>query len=195
MIPHTFCNGVPMRSGRLALALVCVLALASLDASSQSRPPAPPKRGPDTLLQLSIAAATQGLAQPFKGITTNGKIEPNLFPIASTGVSTEPVRVAAAGFLASLTPQQRWRALFSVNDDEWRKWANQSYYVRQGVSFLEMTDAQREAAFGVLRAALSARGVQQTRDVMRLNTTLAELMDGNFDEYGEWQYYMTLLGT
>jgi hypothetical protein len=182
-------------SARLRLAAACVLAAALLDASSQTRPAAPPKRSPDTLLQLSIAAATRGLAEPFKGITTNGKIEPNLFPIASTGVSTESVRAATVAFLASLTPQQRWRTLFSVNDDEWRKWMNTSYYVRAGVSFQELTDAQREAALGVLRAALSARGLQLTRDVMRLNETLAELTDGNFDEYGEWQYYMTVLGT
>ena len=110
------------------------------------------------LLQLSIAAATAGLAEPFKGVTANGRVEPGLFPIASTGVSTEPVRVATERFLAKLTPQQRWKTLFSVNDDEWRKWMNQSFYVRQGVSFLEMTDEQREAAFGLLRAALSTKG-------------------------------------
>jgi hypothetical protein len=176
------------------LALMCVATFV-LRVSSQARPPAPPKRPPDTLLQMSIAAATTGLAEPFKGITTSGRVEPGLFPVAKSGVSTEPVRVATDTFLASLTPAQRWKTLFSVNDDEWRKWANQSFYVRQGMSFLEMTDAQREAAFGMLRAALSARGVQQTRDIMRLNTTLAELMDGNFDEYGEWQYYVTVMGT
>ncbi len=175
------------------LAVLCVAAM-TLRASSQSRPPAPPKRGPDTLLHLSIAAATAGLAQPFKGVTTNGKVEPGLFAIAPSGVSTEPVRVATEKFLASLAPAQRWKTLFAVNDDEWRKWANQSFYVRQGMSFLEMTDVQREAAFAMLRAALSARGLQQTRDIMRLNHTLAELMDDNFDEYGEWQYYISVMG-
>ena len=175
------------------LAAICFLAVA-ISASSQSRPPAPPKRGPDVLLQLSIAAATTGLAEPYKGVTTNGRVESGLFPIASTGVSTEPVRIATDRFLASLTPQQRWKTLLSVNDEEWRKWMNQSFYVRQGVSFLEMTDEQREAAFGMLRAALSAKGFQQTRDIMRLNHTLAELTDDNFDEYGEWQYNVTVMG-
>ena len=42
--------------------------------------------------------------------------------------------------------------MFAIDDDEWRKWMNQSFYVRQGVSFLEMSEAQREAAFGLLRA-------------------------------------------
>jgi hypothetical protein len=184
-----------MARSRLPIGLTAICALAlTIHASSQSRPPAPPKRSPDVLLQLSIAAATAGLAQPFKGVTASGKVEPGLFALASTGLSTEPVRVATETFLAKLTPQQRWKTLFSINDDEWRKWMNTSFYVRQGVSFLEMTDEQREAAFGVLRAALSARGLQQTRDIMRLNHTLAELTDGNFDEYGEWQFYITVMG-
>ncbi len=180
-------------------ALLCMLAAIFCDApamtaSAQPRAPAPPKRGPDTLLQLSIAAATAGLAEPFKGISTSGGVERGLFPIASTGVSTEPVRMATDRFLASLSPEQRWKTLLSVNDEEWRKWMNQSFYVRQGMSFLEMTDEQRETAFGMLKAALSAKGFQQTRDVMRLNHTLAELTDGNFDEYGEWQYFLTVMG-
>ena len=29
---------------------------------------------------------------------------------------------------------------------------------------------------------------------MRLNDTLAELSGGNFDEYGEWRYHITVMG-
>ena len=110
-------------------------------------------------------------------------------------MSTAPVRAAAEAFLASLTAPQRATTLKTVDDPEWRKWMNQSFYVRDGVSFLDMSPAQREAAFGLLRAGLSARGLKQTRDIMRLNETLAELNDGNFDELGEWRYYMTVMGT
>src|SRR4051812_42654181 len=35
------------------------------------------------------------LAEPFVGITTNGTVQPGLFSISSTGVSTAPVRRAA----------------------------------------------------------------------------------------------------
>jgi hypothetical protein len=179
----------------LASLLVALLVALMLqpEALSQSRP-APRKRGPEELRRLSIQAEVPGLAEPFKGITTNGQIEPGLFSIRSTGVSTAPVRKAADVFLASLTKAQRDKTTFPVDDVEWRKWMNQSFYVRQGVSFLEMTEAQRETAFGLLRASLSARGLKQTRDIMRLNQTLGELNDNNFDEYGEWQYYMTLMG-
>ncbi len=159
------------------------------EALSQS-PQAPRKRGPEELQRLSIQAEVPGLAEPFKGITTNGQIEPGLFSIRSTGVSTAPVRKAADVFFASLTKAQRDKTTYAVDDVEWRKWMNQSFYVRQGVSFLEMTEAQRETAFGLLRASLSAKGLKQTRDIMRLNQTLGELNDNNFDEYGEWQYYL-----
>jgi hypothetical protein len=163
-------------------------------SSSQSSPQAPRKRPPDELRRLSIEAETPGLAQPFKGITRNGELEAGLFSIRSTGVSTEPVRRAAETFLAGLTKPQRDKTTFAVDDDEWRKWMNQSFYTRQGVSFLEMTDAQREKAFGLLRAALSAKGLKQTRDIMRLNETLAELMTHDFDFLGEWRYHITVMG-
>ena len=143
--------------------------------------------------QRSEAAERTGLAEPFTGITTDGQVMPGLFPIQSTGVSTAPVRQAAEQFLAALTAEQRARTLFPVDDPEWRKWMNQHFYVRQGVSFLELSDAQREAAFSLLRASLSARGLQLTRDIMRLNETLAELT-GDHEFLGEWLYFITVLG-
>src|SRR5436190_6981446 len=144
--------------------------------------------------QMSIDAETRGLAEPFKGITTHGTVQPDLFPIRSTGVSTEPVRKAAAAFLAALEPGQRSKTLFPVDDVEWRKWMNQDFYVRQGVSFKEMSEAQRESAFGLMRASLSAKGLQLSRDIMKLNYTLGELNDNDFVRYGEWAYWITMMG-
>jgi hypothetical protein len=144
--------------------------------------------------RMSEEAERKGLAEPFKGITTNGQITPNLFPIRSTGVSTAPVRNAAEKFLATLTSEQRGRTMFPIGDPEWRKWMNQHFYRRQGVSFKELTEGQREAAFDLMRAALSARGMQLTRDIMRLNETLAELT-GDHEFLGEWLYFITIMGT
>ena len=144
---------------------------------------------------MSRAAEEKGLAEPFKGITTHGEVVKGLFPLRSTGVSTEPVRVAAEKFLAALTEDQRRKTVFAVDDVEWRKWMNQSFYVRQGVGFNEMSEAQREAAFGLMRASLSAKGLQLSRDIMKLNHTLGELNHDNFVEYGEWLYWITVMGT
>ena len=145
--------------------------------------------------QRSVEAETQGLAEPFKGVTTGGQLMPGLFALRSSGVSTEPVRRAADAFLASLDGPQRTRVAFAADDPEWRKWMNQHFYVRQGVGFAEMSEAQREAAFALLRAALSAKGLQLTRDVMRLNHTLGELNGDDFEQYGEWLYWITVMGT
>jgi hypothetical protein len=177
----------------------------NLRAQPPGPPPAPaapaaPQSGtPETwaarAARMSAAADAKGLAEPYKGITTSdGKIVTGLFPIKSTGVSTEPVRTAATAFLAALTPDQRLRTAFGMDDPEWRKWMNQHFYKRQGVSFGEMAEPQREAAIGLLQASLSAKGLQLTRDIMRLNTTLAELNNNNFEEYGEGFYFITVMG-
>jgi hypothetical protein len=42
---------------------------------------------------------------------------------------------------------------------------------------------------------LSAKGLTLTRDIMRLNHTLGELSNNNFEEYGEWLYHLTVMGT
>ncbi len=137
---------------------------------------------------------TQALAGPFKGVTSDGTVQKGLFKIGTTGVSTEPVRKAAQAFLAGLTEAQRAKTVFPVDDSEWRKWDNRHRSVRQGVGFDEMTAAQRELAFALFRTTLSAKGVQTTRDIMRLNGTLAELT-GRHEEYGEWLYWITIMGT
>ncbi len=156
---------------------------------------APQPRNLDDLDKRSRAAEAAGLKEPFKGITANGQVETGLFAIKSTGVSTGPVRKAAEAFLVALTPEQRTKTMFSHDSDEWRSWMNQHFYQRRGVSFLEMSEAQRESAFALLRAALSAKGLNLTRDIMRLNHTLGELNNNNFDEYGEWRYHLTVMGT
>ena len=117
-----------------------------------------------------------------------------MFRIKATGVTTAPVVEAAAHFLGALTDAQRSATTFPVDDDEWRKWANVHRYVRQGVGFKDMDATQREAAYALLRASLSAKGLKLSRDIMRLNETLAEL-SGKHDEYGEYLYWITVMGT
>ena len=70
---------------------------------------------------------------------------------------------------------------------------NPHFYVRQGVSLEEMSEGQREAAIELLRASLSAKGVQQSQDIMRLNHTLGEL-NNDFEQYGEGKYWITVMG-
>lgn len=133
------------------------------------------------------------LSAPYRGVIAGGQIEKGLFKIESTGVSTEPIVSAADAFLGGLTDDQRQRTTFPVDDLEWRKWDNRHSPPRQGVSFKEMTEEQRQKAFALLQASLSAKGLRLSQDIMKLNGTLAELAN-NYDEYGEWLYWITVMG-
>ena len=168
---------LPLRSIRLGLWLLLIPVFGLLAFAQRGGPPG----GPDPA------------TDPFKGITAEGTVQSGLFAIRSTGVSTRPVREAAVAFLAALTPEQRGKTTFAADDVEWRRWNNIHRATRQGVSFKEMSGAQQTVAFDLLKAGLSAKGLEKTRNIMRLNETIAE-MTNNFTEYGEGLYHVTIMG-
>jgi Protein of unknown function (DUF3500) len=190
---HTHTHPIPALPTRrdFLSALICTAVLTPWAMGQQEAQS--PSEMAERFQKMSEDYEKEGLASPFRGITTNGEVVPGLFEIRPSGVSTEPVRNAAEKFIATLTPVQLARTLYPVDDVEWRKWMNQHFYVRQGVCFAEMTDAQREAAFGLMRASLSAQGFELTRNIMRLNETLAELA-GDHAFLGEWLYYIQIFG-
>src|SRR5687767_11843869 len=88
---------------RLLLSICFLLLVGGVTSRGQQ----PAGDGAERFRRMSKEAEERGLAEPFKGITTDGKVVGGLFPVRSSGVSTAPVRKAAEGFLASLTPEQR----------------------------------------------------------------------------------------
>jgi hypothetical protein len=172
-----------------------------LDAASvqpRHRPPAsgralssPP---PERLLGF-ITNAEAAVAEPFRGVTTDGRPIPGLFPIRRTGVPTTPIRRSVEGFLAALEEGQAARTRFPVESDVWRRWSNiHPFVMRHGVSLEELAPAQRERALAVLAETLSERGYRTARDVMRLNHTIGEIT-GRWQEYGELLYWLSVMGT
>ncbi|HEV8020320.1 MAG TPA: DUF3500 domain-containing protein [Candidatus Lustribacter sp.] len=147
-----------------------------------------------TIFRAAEARADTNLAQPFKGITADGTIVPDLFPLNRTGVSLAPVAAAARSFLASLNDQERKTASFELQNEWWRKWHNMHvFFFRHGVCLYDLNDTQRAAALEVVRSALSAAGFENARDVMKLNEHIAELT-GRREEFGEWYYYLSIFG-
>jgi hypothetical protein len=148
------------------------------------------KGGPPHYVEKSLAAA----AEPFKGITSDGSVIPDLFSVQKTGVSTQSIREAAETFLKSLTVGQRAKTLFPVDTDQWRKWSNiHPTLLRHGTALFEMNDEQRDFAFALLRESLSQRGFEEALDLMHLNETVRE-MTGRLDEYGEDLYWLSIMG-
>ena len=155
---------------------------------------ATPEKLPETL-QRYLANAHASLAEPFKGISADGRPVRGLFPIAPTGVSTQPITDAAAAFLASLGGEQKGRASFALDDDSWRRWSNiHPHLMRHGVPLDQLTPAQRERGLALLSACLSERGFATVRDVMKLNHFIGEVT-GRWEEYGEWLYWLSVMGT
>lgn len=166
-----------------------MILLAALAATAVGAATVDVFRAPQLLRDVNPAA----WAARYIGVTTDGRVVPGLFELAQTGVSTAPVVKAAAAFVGSLEAAQRGKTLFDVSDDEWRRWDNRHFPTRQGIGFFEMSPRQRELAFELMRQSLGAKGLRQSRDIMNLNGTLAE-MTGNSGEYSEWFYWISVMG-
>src|SRR5688572_6008603 len=139
--------------------------------------------------------AHDGLAEPFKGLTTDGTLVEGLFPIRQTGASTRRLYDAAGAVLEALSPAQRADACFPLESDMWRAWSNvHLYIVRHGACLEDMSEAQRELALALVAEALSAEGFESACNVMRLNHTIGEIT-GSWQDFGEWYYWLSFFGT
>jgi Protein of unknown function (DUF3500) len=139
-----------------------------------------------------LAENDAALGEPFRGVTTDGVISAR--NRVCTGMATDTIREAAAGFLDLLDTPTRTRLSFPLESNEWRSWFNPHINVyRHGVMLEELSSVQRGAFLDLLRVTLSPRGYAQARDIMRLNELLAELT-GRPDDFGEWPYFVSFFG-
>jgi hypothetical protein len=149
---------------------------------------------PETL-QRYLANANAALAEPFRGISTGGAPVRGLFPMAPSGVSTQPLTEAASAFVASLDLAHQTQVSFPLDGEAWRQWSNiHPCLLRHGVMLDQLTDGQRGRAMALLRACLSESGFTTARDVMKLNHFIGEVT-GRWAEYGEWLYWLSVMGT
>ena len=150
------------------------------------------------ILALALPLQRTGLSaeptlEPFKGVTTNGRVQPGLFQHTTTGIAQQQMVAAAQGFLASLTAQQRAKTQFPISSDIKRRWTNVSSAKRYGMSYAEMTPVQRQKADALLQAFLSTEGFRQSKDIMRINGYLAEAT-GDRQRYGEDLFWISVFG-
>ena len=141
-----------------------------------------------------MALGQRTLAEEFRGITTDGRVTPGLFPIAQTGYSTARLCEAATAYLRSLTPEQRRRGAFEIKSPAWREWCNvHPFLTRHGLCLRDLDAGQREAALALVRESMSAGGFETARNIMRLNDLVRDLT-GRAEEYDEWYYWMSIFG-
>ncbi len=174
-----------------AAVLLTVATLAATTAVSQSQ-------YPENLLNQKGSfsrGAARAIGEPFVGLTTSDGKQEGLFPLRATGVSTAPIMNAANAFLSTLSTIDLSRTHFAIDDPEWRDWSNVDVgiFPRRGISLEEMSEEQKSAAWSLLEVSLSAKGIEQTRAIMRTEQTLFEL-NGEPIRYGEEKYYLTMMG-
>lgn len=158
-----------------------------------------PRAHAQTRLQIPRA---QGLfanwermfAEPFRGITTDGQVIPDLYAPRPEGAPTLAMVEAVNALLGLMSAEQKSRSCFAVGSKQWRHWQNTELYVEDyGLRLDEVGEPLREAVMAVLRASMSRKGYELSRDVMRLNRFLGDLVGGP-DVMGEWSYIFCLFG-
>ncbi|MBG0851544.1 DUF3500 domain-containing protein [Streptomyces spinoverrucosus] len=164
---------------------------ASSAAAASGAPSGMPSGGPGGM----GPGASEVKYADFVGVTTDGKVVDDLYTIHSTGVSTDALVKAAQAFLDGLSQKQRRATLFDIQADEWLAWSNVDGYEREGVRMGDLTDKQRELGYALLGAALSADGLTQARNIMKLNAFLGEYNGGGKETLTEGHYFFTVMGT
>jgi hypothetical protein len=133
-------------------------------------------------------------AAPFRGITTDGKVIGNLFGLRDEAAPVEAMVAAATALLAMLPADQRRAMQFPVDSEIWRHWQNTELYVEDyGLRLDEVSQNIRNAAMNLLSASMSRQGYALSRDVMRLNGFLGDIVGGPA-VMSEWSYIFCLFG-
>lgn len=134
------------------------------------------------------------LAEPYHGITTDGKVRAGLFELADEGFDPRPAVVAARALLDGLDERERAAIHYPLDAREWRTWYNPEWLVnRNGLRLDRASPATREAAMNVLRACLSEEGYLKTERCRSANRYLGELYDLRH-VMNEWSYHFLLFG-
>ena len=135
----------------------------------------------------------------FYGVTVDGKIVPDLYPLREaqpdTAAPTTAMVQAARRYLASLSDAQRAKATYEAADDvHWQLWANPEFMQHDNGLRLEfLKPDQREAALAVIAASFSPHGFELARNCMRINGILGEIVELS-NVMNEFSYNFAIFG-
>ena len=133
-------------------------------------------------------------ATPFRGVTTDGHAVPGLFALRDEGAPTAAILRAVIVLFGRMTREQALGIRHPIDSIERRMWVNEvPRFERYGIWLDEATPDVREGVLDVLRASLSAAGYEKSRDIMRLNGFLGELVGAPI-ALGEFCYQFHLYG-
>jgi hypothetical protein len=134
------------------------------------------------------------LSTPFKGVTTDGNIVPGLFELKPEAAPTRAILDAVLALLTQLNPEQKKKVFLPLDSRQRQLWQNSIVrYEDFGLRLDEVPSILKETAMAVVKASLSAAGYEKTRNLMKLNGCLGELV-GAPKLLGEWCYQLHVFG-
>lgn len=134
--------------------------------------------------------------QPFKGITNDGRIRPDLFQLQDEGIPVDAIVGATDLMLSKMTEEQRQRVSYHLDSPEWRSWSNPEFLLSdKGVRLDELDEMPdlRQSILDVLKATLSPEGYAKALGAMRINGFLGELVEAP-RICNEYSYNFVLFG-
>jgi hypothetical protein len=103
---------------------------------------------------------------------------------------------SANRFLASLTPEQKAKAVWTFEDAERQNWIFTPTPARKGLGLLDMSPYQKHLASALLSAGLSQSGYIKAVSIMSLEDVLRVMEAGtNAPERNPEKYYFWVFGT
>ncbi|KAI1775568.1 hypothetical protein F4818DRAFT_440849 [Hypoxylon cercidicola] len=115
--------------------------------------------------------------EPFKGVTNDGVVRPDLFELRDEGVPIGAIVAAARAVTEQLTPAQAAKTILHVDSPEWRSWSNPEFLLSdKGIRLDEVAAPLRASALALLEATLSPEGYAKAVGAMRINHFLGGLV-------------------
>ncbi|KAJ4304479.1 hypothetical protein N0V90_000005 [Kalmusia sp. IMI 367209] len=133
-------------------------------------------------------------AEPFRGITNDGEVRPDLFTLQDEGVPVADIATTAELLLSLLDASQKERLIHHIDSPEWRSWSNPEFLLSEkGIRLDEVALPVRDAALGLLERTLSPEGYQKALGAMRINGFLGRLVNAP-RICNEFSYNLVLFG-
>jgi len=117
--------------------------------------------------------------------------------VPSTTQTATAITDAAQKFLKTLDSAATQKATMAFDDPKRMDWHNIPKPERKGLQYKDMTEAQRAACLGLLKASLSEVGYDKSQKIMALEANLKEgeknLKNGQLRD--PQRYFLTIFGT
>ncbi|KAL2846679.1 hypothetical protein BJY01DRAFT_234487 [Aspergillus pseudoustus] len=132
---------------------------------------------------------------PFKGVTTNGELLPNVYAYEDQGIDSGAIAEAAHEVFNLCKPGQIVALRQPLNSKTWRSWSNpEIYFSNYGLRLEELEEDLIDAILRVIQRTLSPEGYEKVTNARYVNHFLGDLCDAhgvmneysyNFQVFGE----------